>query len=71
LDEEDAKRLQAEFDEEERLAKESGEKEQKANIALIETWDDIHAKIDDDHQLAKRLQAQEELSDAEKATLFQ
>ncbi|GKB48475.1 hypothetical protein Tco_0899228 [Tanacetum coccineum] len=35
--------------------------------------DDIQAKIDDDHQLAERLQAQkqEELSDAEKATLFQ
>ncbi|GJZ38309.1 hypothetical protein Tco_0584500 [Tanacetum coccineum] len=36
-------------------------------------WDDIQAKIDADHQLAERLQAQEqeELSDAEKATLFQ
>nr|GEX81154.1 hypothetical protein [Tanacetum cinerariifolium] len=35
--------------------------------------DDIQAKIDANHQLAKRLQAQEqeELSDAEKATLFQ
>ncbi|GJV92850.1 hypothetical protein Tco_1540663 [Tanacetum coccineum] len=34
---------------------------------------DIQAKIDADHHLAKRLQAreQEELSDAEKATLFQ
>ncbi|GKB82457.1 hypothetical protein Tco_0949352, partial [Tanacetum coccineum] len=39
---------------------------------MIETWDDIQAKIDADHQLAERLQAQEqeELSDAEKATLF-
>nr|GEW97818.1 putative ribonuclease H-like domain-containing protein [Tanacetum cinerariifolium] len=35
--EEAAKRLQAEFDEEERLAKERAQKEQKANIALIET----------------------------------
>ncbi|GKB01617.1 retrovirus-related pol polyprotein from transposon TNT 1-94 [Tanacetum coccineum] len=35
--------------------------------------DDIQAKIDVDHQLAERLQAQEqeELSDSEKATLFQ
>ncbi|GJV17788.1 putative ribonuclease H-like domain-containing protein [Tanacetum coccineum] len=67
------KRLQAEFDEEERLAREKAEKEKEANIALIETWDDIHAKIDADYQLAKRLQAQEqeELSDAEKVTLFQ
>ncbi|GJU21676.1 putative ribonuclease H-like domain-containing protein [Tanacetum coccineum] len=47
----------AEFDEEERLAREKAEKEQEANIALIETWDDIHAKIDADHQLAERLQA--------------
>nr|GEU74924.1 hypothetical protein [Tanacetum cinerariifolium] len=48
-------------------------KDQEASIALIETWDDIQAKIDDDHQLAKILQAQEqeELSDAEKATMFQ
>nr|GEX55562.1 hypothetical protein [Tanacetum cinerariifolium] len=37
LDEEAAKRLQAEFDEEERLARERAQKEQKANIALIET----------------------------------
>nr|GEZ16346.1 hypothetical protein [Tanacetum cinerariifolium] len=37
LDEEAAKRLQAKFDEEERLAKERAQKEQKANIALIET----------------------------------
>ncbi|GKB13753.1 hypothetical protein Tco_0847676 [Tanacetum coccineum] len=73
LDEETAKRLQAKFDEEERLAREKAEKEQEANIALIETRDDIQAKIDVDHQLAERLQAQEqeELSDAEKATLFQ
>nr|GFA77491.1 hypothetical protein [Tanacetum cinerariifolium] len=59
LDEESAKRLQAEFDEKERLAREKAKKEQEANIALIETWDDIQAKIDDDHQLAERLQAQE------------
>ncbi|GJT85614.1 hypothetical protein Tco_1067331 [Tanacetum coccineum] len=73
LDEETALKLQAKFDEEERLAREKAKKEQEANIALIETWDDIHAKIDADHQLAERLQAQEqeELSDAEKATLFQ
>ncbi|GJT90061.1 uncharacterized mitochondrial protein-like protein [Tanacetum coccineum] len=73
LDEETALNLQAEFDEEERLAREKAEKEEEANIALIETWDDIQAKIDADHQLAKRMQAQEqeELSIEEKATLFQ
>ncbi|GKA40097.1 hypothetical protein Tco_0732690 [Tanacetum coccineum] len=61
----------AEFDEEERLAREKAKKEKEANSALIKEWDDIQAKIDVDHQLAKRLQEQEELSDAEKATLFQ
>nr|GFB54874.1 hypothetical protein [Tanacetum cinerariifolium] len=73
LDDEDAKKLQAEFDEEERVAREKAKKEQEANIALIETRDDIQAKIDDDHQLDERLQAQEqeELSGAKKATLFQ
>ncbi|GJX07116.1 uncharacterized mitochondrial protein-like protein [Tanacetum coccineum] len=50
LDEEAALKLQAEFDEEEILAREKAEKEKEANIALIETWDDIHAKIDVDHQ---------------------
>nr|GFA37086.1 hypothetical protein [Tanacetum cinerariifolium] len=73
LDEEAALKLQVEFDEEERLARERSEKDQEANIALIETQDDIQAKIDVDHQLAERLQVQEqeEFFDAEKATLFQ
>ncbi|GKA08283.1 hypothetical protein Tco_0687614 [Tanacetum coccineum] len=73
FDEEVALKLQAEFDEEERLAREKAKKEKEANIALIETWDDIQAKINADYQLAERLQApeQEELSDVKKATLFQ
>ncbi|GKA20704.1 putative ribonuclease H-like domain-containing protein [Tanacetum coccineum] len=36
LDEEIASKLQAEFDEEERLAREKAEKEQEANVAMIE-----------------------------------
>ncbi|GJY81724.1 hypothetical protein Tco_0494475 [Tanacetum coccineum] len=55
LDEEIASKLQAEFDEEERLAREKDE----ANFALTEEWDDIQAKVDADYQLAQRLQAQE------------
>ncbi|GKA75342.1 hypothetical protein Tco_0781720 [Tanacetum coccineum] len=57
------------FDEEERLAREKDE----ANVALTEEWDDIQAKIEVDHELAQRLQAeeQEELSIKEKAKLFQ
>ncbi|GJX87162.1 hypothetical protein Tco_0339176 [Tanacetum coccineum] len=66
-------KLQAEFDKEERLAREKVEKEKEAIIALIEEWDDIQAKIDNDYQLAERLQAeeQEELSVKEKEKLFQ
>nr|GEV68599.1 retrovirus-related Pol polyprotein from transposon TNT 1-94 [Tanacetum cinerariifolium] len=52
LDEEAAKKLQVEFDEEERLAREKAEKEERANIALIEVWDDIKAKIVDDHPIS-------------------
>ncbi|GJY45018.1 hypothetical protein Tco_0433231 [Tanacetum coccineum] len=55
LMEEVALKLQAEFDEEERLTREKAEKEKEANIALIEEWDDIQAKIDFDYQLTKRL----------------
>nr|GEZ59335.1 hypothetical protein [Tanacetum cinerariifolium] len=60
LDEETALRLQAEFDEEERLARERAQKEQEANIALIKTWDDAQAKIDVDYQLVEILQAQDQ-----------
>ncbi|GJY45535.1 hypothetical protein Tco_0434598 [Tanacetum coccineum] len=53
-------------------AREKAKKEEEANIALIETWDDIQANIDFDHQLAKRMQAQEqeELYIKEKAIIF-
>ncbi|GKC28519.1 hypothetical protein Tco_1035813 [Tanacetum coccineum] len=69
FDEEVALKLQAQFDEEERLAREKDE----ANVALTEEWDDIQAKIDADHLLAERLQAreQEELTIEERAKLFQ
>ncbi|GJX47667.1 hypothetical protein Tco_0272857 [Tanacetum coccineum] len=53
LDEEIASKLQAEFNKEERLAREKDE----ANVALTEEWDDIQAKVDVDYQLAQRLQA--------------
>ncbi|GKC50910.1 hypothetical protein Tco_1073655, partial [Tanacetum coccineum] len=45
LEEEIASKLQAEFDEEERLVREKDE----ANIALTEEWDDIQATVDDDY----------------------
>ncbi|GJT38121.1 hypothetical protein Tco_0937986 [Tanacetum coccineum] len=59
----------AEEEEEERLAREKFE----ANVALIEEWNDIQAKIKADQLLAKRLQErqQEELTIEERANLFQ
>ncbi|GJW00294.1 hypothetical protein Tco_1555545 [Tanacetum coccineum] len=68
LDEQEAIRLQAEFDEEERLVREKD----KAKVALTKEWDDIQAKVDVDYQLAQRLQAeeQEQFTTEQKATLF-
>ncbi|GJW76268.1 retrovirus-related pol polyprotein from transposon TNT 1-94 [Tanacetum coccineum] len=61
--------LQAELEEEEKLAR---QKEEEANIALIESWDNTQAMIDADRLLAERLQAreQEDLTDEEKARLY-
>ncbi|GKB75611.1 putative ribonuclease H-like domain-containing protein [Tanacetum coccineum] len=69
FDEQEVIRLQAEFDEEVRLVREKD----KANVALIEEWNDIQAKIEADKLLAERLQAreQEELTIEERAKLFQ
>ncbi|GJT28420.1 hypothetical protein Tco_0908695 [Tanacetum coccineum] len=65
----DKAELQAELEEEERLAR---EKEEEANIALIESWDNVQATIDGDYQMAEQLQAQEqeELTIEEKSKLF-
>nr|GEX71752.1 hypothetical protein [Tanacetum cinerariifolium] len=65
LDKELAFMLQAEEEEEERLAREKAQQIKEVNIA----WVDIQAKIDADYQLAQRLKTeeQEELTDEEKA----
>nr|GFD27934.1 hypothetical protein [Tanacetum cinerariifolium] len=52
LDEEVALKLQAEFDKEQRLAREKALQEEETNIALIETRDNVQAKINADYQLA-------------------
>ncbi|GKE67796.1 hypothetical protein Tco_1521957 [Tanacetum coccineum] len=64
FDEQEAIRLQVEFDEEVRLAREKVE----ANVALIKEWNDIQDKIETDYEMAQRLQAeeQEELTIEEK-----
>ncbi|GJZ52077.1 putative ribonuclease H-like domain-containing protein [Tanacetum coccineum] len=68
FDQQEAIRLQAQFDKEERIAREKEE----VNAALIAQWNDIKDKVETDYELAQRLHAkeQEKLTDAEKATLF-
>ncbi|GJS64917.1 retrovirus-related pol polyprotein from transposon TNT 1-94 [Tanacetum coccineum] len=55
-----------------KIAREKAEKEYEANIALTEVWDDIQAKIEADHELAKRQQAeeQEQFTIEQKSILF-
>ncbi|GJS88827.1 ribonuclease H-like domain-containing protein [Tanacetum coccineum] len=68
LDEELAFKLQAEEEEQARLAREKAKEVEEANIS----WDNVQAMIEADRLLAERLQAreQEELTDEEKARLF-
>ncbi|GKF97623.1 hypothetical protein Tco_0293444, partial [Tanacetum coccineum] len=68
LDEELAFKLQAEEEEQARLAREKAKEVEEANIS----WDNVQAMIKADRLLAKRLQAreQEELTDKEKERLF-
>ncbi|GJU60254.1 hypothetical protein Tco_1238020 [Tanacetum coccineum] len=73
LDEEMARNLeaqiQAELIEEERLAR---KKEDEANIALIESWDNTQAMMEADFELAQKLQAEEqgEITIEERSRLF-
>nr|GEU94184.1 hypothetical protein [Tanacetum cinerariifolium] len=61
--------MQAELEEEERLAR---KKKEEANIAFIESWDNTQAIRDADYELAARLQEEEigELTIEEKSRLF-
>ncbi|GJT12562.1 putative ribonuclease H-like domain-containing protein [Tanacetum coccineum] len=61
--------LDAEIIEEERLKR---QKQEEANIALIESWENTQAMIEADRLLAERLQTREreELTDEEKGKLF-
>ncbi|GJS24819.1 putative ribonuclease H-like domain-containing protein [Tanacetum coccineum] len=73
LDEEMARNLkaqmQAELIEEEMLAR---QKEEEANIVLIESWDNTQAMMEADFELAQRLQAEEqgEITIKERSRLF-
>ncbi|GJV83835.1 hypothetical protein Tco_1523733 [Tanacetum coccineum] len=73
LDEQIARDIQAKLDaellEEQKLAR---KQEEKANIALIESWKNTQPMMEADRLLPKRLQSKEreELTDEEKAKLF-
>ncbi|GJW05197.1 putative ribonuclease H-like domain-containing protein [Tanacetum coccineum] len=73
LDEQIRRDIQAKLDtellEEQKLAR---KQEKEANIALIESWENTQAMMEDDRLLAERLQSKEreELTDEEKAKLF-
>nr|GEV58495.1 hypothetical protein [Tanacetum cinerariifolium] len=54
FDKEIARKLQEDINEEERLVGERARQEEESNIILIETWEDIQAKVDVDYQLAER-----------------
>ncbi|GKE02487.1 hypothetical protein Tco_1390470 [Tanacetum coccineum] len=56
FDEQEAIRMQAQFNEEERIAREKEE----ANAALIAQWNDIQDKVETDYELAQRMQAEEQ-----------
>ncbi|GKC65902.1 hypothetical protein Tco_1098500, partial [Tanacetum coccineum] len=62
-------KLEAELIEEERLAR---KKEEEANIALIESWDNTHAMMEADFELSQRLQTEEqgEITIEERSRLF-
>ncbi|GJZ79382.1 hypothetical protein Tco_0644219 [Tanacetum coccineum] len=64
-----AAQLQAKLIEEEKMER---KKEEEANIALIESWENKQAMMEADRLLAERLQTreQEELTDEEMAKLF-
>ncbi|GKA28446.1 hypothetical protein Tco_0714614, partial [Tanacetum coccineum] len=74
IDEEVARNLEAQLqaeleEEEERISR---LKEEKANITLLESWDNTQAMMDADFQLAQQMQTkeQEQLSIEEKSKLF-
>ncbi|GJT31601.1 hypothetical protein Tco_0922020 [Tanacetum coccineum] len=73
IDEDLARNIQAQLDaeiiEEERLER---QKQEEANIALIESWENTQAMMEADRLLAERLQTREreELTDEEKGKLF-
>nr|GEU63366.1 putative ribonuclease H-like domain-containing protein [Tanacetum cinerariifolium] len=55
FNEQEARRIQAEIDEQDRLPEEEAQKALEANIAVIEQWHDVQAKIDADYELAQSL----------------
>ncbi|GJV06479.1 hypothetical protein Tco_1344135 [Tanacetum coccineum] len=72
LDEELARRLDAEEQEAARIERENVKLQEQATLAKIKEWDNVQAMMDADYELCKRLQEQEqdELTIEEKSKLF-
>ncbi|GJV39909.1 putative ribonuclease H-like domain-containing protein [Tanacetum coccineum] len=72
LDEEFARRLDAEEQEASRLERENVELQEQATLTKIKEWDNVQAMMDADYELCKRLQEQDqgELTIEEKSKLF-
>ncbi|GJU20746.1 putative ribonuclease H-like domain-containing protein [Tanacetum coccineum] len=72
LDEELARKLEAEEQEAARLKREEAERQEQANIDLINSSNNVQAMIEADQFLAERLLAREqaELNEEQKASLF-
>ncbi|GJV88786.1 hypothetical protein Tco_1532724 [Tanacetum coccineum] len=70
LDEDLARRLDAEKQEAARLERENVKLQEQATLAKIKEWDNVQAMMDADYELCKRLQEQGELTIEEKSKLF-
>ncbi|GJX44810.1 ribonuclease H-like domain-containing protein, partial [Tanacetum coccineum] len=66
LDEELARRLDAEEQEATRLERENVELQEQATLAKIKEWDNVQAMIDADYELCKRLQEHEQVKSRRK-----
>ncbi|GKE19993.1 hypothetical protein Tco_1431505 [Tanacetum coccineum] len=60
INEELARKIEAEEQEAARIEIEEDEKLEQANLALIVSWDDVQAMMEADRLLAEKLQAREQ-----------
>ncbi|GJW11294.1 hypothetical protein Tco_1577121 [Tanacetum coccineum] len=72
-DEEKARRLQAQFDEKDRVAREKAGKEEEENLAFIQAeWENVQVKVERDYEYVEQLQTEERenLTEEERSQLW-